>query len=127
MLDSNLRERAEKKVTLDMTTKATEQFIKFLYGFKLADDLDIDIIKELMEYGQMYLIDSLQKASGKKLDVLEKTMSLSSCNFSRTKKIILEWTLALTLCQKNSIRDFSWKRVISTITQKYAGRSWKTK
>ena len=50
-----------------MKTKATEQFVKYLYGFELDDRLDLDILKELMEYGGMYLVDSLQEAAEKKL------------------------------------------------------------
>ena len=69
MLRHNLKEKAEKSSKLDMSTKATEQFVKFLYGFELEADLDIDIVLELMKYGGMYLVDSLQKAAGKKLDV----------------------------------------------------------
>ena len=87
MLNSNLKEQAEKKATLVMTTKATEQFVKFLYGFELAEDLTIDIVKELMEYGQMYLVDSLQKAAGKRLDVLvSKDNVFELLNFFSNKK-----------------------------------------
>ena len=128
MLNSNLKEQAEKKATLVMTTKATEQFVKFLYGFELAEDLTIDIVKELMEYGQMYLVDSLQKAAGKKLDVLvSKDNVFELLNFFRKKKLQLEWTFALSSCPGISKKNFSLKMVISNNTQNYARRSWNSK
>ena len=107
MLNSNLKEKAQKKGTLDMTTKATEQFVKFLYGFELADDLDIDIVKELMEYGQMYLVDSLQKAAGKKLDVLvSKDNVFELLNFFSNKKNNIGLDFCIDFVTKNFNKRF---------------------
>ena len=110
MLNSNLKEQAEKKATLDMTTKATEQFVKFLYGFELADGLDIDIVKELMEYGQMYLVDSLQKAAGKKLDVLvSKDNVFELLNFFSKKKIKIGMDFCIDFVSRNFEKEFLFK------------------
>ena len=110
MLNSNLKEQAEKKATLVMTTKATEQFVKFLYGFELAEDLTIDIVKELMEYGQMYLVDSLQKAAGKKLDVLvSKDNVFELLNFFSEKKIAIGMDFCIELVSRNFEKEFLFK------------------
>ena len=110
MLNSNLREKAQKKATLVMTTKATEQFVKFLYGFELADDLDIDIVKELMEYGQMYLVDSLQKAAGKKLDVLvSKDNVFKLLNFFSKKNNSIGMDFCMDFVSRNFEKEFLFK------------------
>ena len=112
MLNSNLREQAEKKATLDMTTKATEQFVKFLYGFELADGLDIDIVKELMEYGQMYLVDSLQKAAGKKLDVLvSKDNVFELLQFFSDKKNNIGMDFCIDFVSRNFDRTFLMEKI----------------
>ena len=109
MLNSNLKEQAERKATLDMTTKATEQFVKFLYGFEL-DNLNIDIVKELMEYGQMYLIDSLQKAAGKKLDVLLlKDNVFELLQFFSNKKNNIGMDFCIDFVSRNFEKEFLFK------------------
>ena len=106
MLNSSLKEQAEKKGTLDMTTKATEQFVKFLYGFEL-DNLNIDIVKELMEYGQMYLVDSLPKAALNKLDVfVSKDNVFDVLKFFVEKKIEIGMDFCIDFVTKNFDKRF---------------------
>ena len=107
MLGSNLRESAEKCAKLYMSTKATEQFVKYLYGFELDLNLDLDILKELMEYGGMYLVDSLQNAAGRKLKMkLSKDNVFEILDFFARKNIGIGMNLCIDFASLNFEQTF---------------------
>ena len=50
-------------MTLDLTTKATEQFVKFIYGFDIKWCGRNEVLKELLVYGGVYGLGCLQEAA----------------------------------------------------------------
>ena len=53
-----------------MSTLATEQMVKFIYGFDLASDITLDTVKELLVSGGVYGLENLQEAAGEALSKL---------------------------------------------------------
>ena len=56
-------EGTEKVAKLDLSHQALEQFVRFLYGFDLDLDFDLDIITELVFFAAVCGLDDLQKAA----------------------------------------------------------------
>ena len=72
LLNTNFREGTERSATLPLSKKAAELFIRFLYGFELDEDRDVDIVDEsdtdtyldLIAYGGVCGLMCLQDAVG---------------------------------------------------------------
>ena len=66
-LTGDFKESHEKKIHFKTySTKAVQQFIRFLYGFELEQN-DLQIAKDLTVMGGVYNIPSLQKAAAEAL------------------------------------------------------------
>jgi len=65
LLNTNFKEGTEKVAKLDLSHKASEKFVKFLYGFSLSWDKSkhFEILKELIFYAGMCGLGCLQKAA----------------------------------------------------------------
>ena len=70
LTNSNFREKNEESANIAMSTQATEQMVRFIYGFDLATDLPLYILKELLVSGGMYGLEKLQEAAGEALKEL---------------------------------------------------------
>ena len=70
-LTGDFKESHEKKIHLKTySTKAVQQFIRFLYGFELEQEelkKDLQLAKDLTVMGGVYNIPSLQKAAAEAL------------------------------------------------------------
>ena len=66
LLESNFREKNEESANIAMSSLATEQMVRFIYGF----DLPLDIVKELLVYGGVYGLENLQETAGEALKEL---------------------------------------------------------
>ena len=70
-LTGEFKESHEKKIRLKTySTKAVQQFIRFLYGFELEQEelkKDLQLAKDLTVMGGVYNIPSLQKAAAEAL------------------------------------------------------------
>ena len=62
LLNTNI-DGGEKVAKLDLSHQASEQFVKFLYGFDLDLNFDLDIVTELVFYAGVCGLDDLQKAA----------------------------------------------------------------
>ena len=75
LLRASFKENTERSGKLNMSAKAVEQLVKFVYGFDIDIDLrsfvgdndDWKALKELLIYGGVYGLDGLQKAAEKHL------------------------------------------------------------
>lgn len=65
MVKGDFKEKKEKTIQFpNFSDHAVKTFIKFLYGFNLRkEDLKLDIVKELLQIGEMYNVKSLTNAA----------------------------------------------------------------
>ena len=85
MMLHDCEEKKTKRIELKKFSEdATEQFVKFLYGFELEQD-DLETVKELLYMGGLYDVEDLQKAaSGFIVDNLTKENVFDVMEFAKT-------------------------------------------
>lgn len=103
LTNSNFREKNEQSATLAMSTLATEQMVKFIYGFDLASDLTLDIVKELLVSGGVYGLENLQEAAGEALSKL-----LTKENVFELLDLVKEYRTegAINVCAEFAAKNF---------------------
>ena len=89
MLGSNFREKGEKQVKLPLSTEASNQLIKILYGFELEAETSLEALKELIYYGGVCGVEILRDAAG---EILKKYLN---------KENVFE---VLKYCKKNEAK-----------------------
>ena len=65
----------DKRMEVAASSEAMNQFVKFLYGFELEDDLSQEIVKELVQIGGVY-DEHLQKAG---TELLKRHLTKEMC------------------------------------------------
>ena len=109
MLGSNFREKGEKQVKLPLSTEASNQLIKFLYGFELEAETSLEAVKELIYYGGVCGVESLRDAAG---EILKKHLNkenvfevLKYCKENEAK-------VAIKRCSETIIETFPKKYLL---------------
>ena len=113
LLNTNFREGSEKSATLPLSTPAAEQFIRFLYGFELDNDCDIDTIKDLIAYGGVCGLKCLQDAVATVIEAQRHEFSDKNTLFDIldfVKKNNAE--LAVKICIDSAVLFFSKKYLL---------------
>ena len=85
------KEKRKKKIELEeFSVIATEQFVKFLYGFELEHEdfqKDLELVKELLIMGGLYDVEDLQRAASKFIyDHFTKKNVFDVMEFAKTNK-----------------------------------------
>ena len=96
---SDFKEKAEKRIELPYSTRAIEQFVKFLYGFELEDESSLEVVKDLIKMGGVYSVPNLQNAASMSLPKLLTRCKILAeitqmMDFAKTHQA----TAALELC-----------------------------
>ena len=103
LLTGNWIEKDQRSLPLPLSTEATTQLVKFLYGFELEAGLGLDTLKELISYGGVCAVASLQDAAGSLLGKLvNKENVFQTFEFSKQNKA----KVATESCLKIIVKDF---------------------
>ena len=103
LLTGNWIEKDKRSLPLPLSTEATTQLVKFLYGFELEAGLGLDTLKELISYGGVCAVASLQDAAGSLLGKLvNKENVFQTFEFSKQNKA----KVATESCLMTIVKDF---------------------
>ena len=111
MLGSGFREKGEKLAKLPLSTEATNQLIKFLYGFELEAETSLEAVMELIYYGGVCGVESLRDAAG---EILKKYLNkenvfevLKYCKKNEAK-------VAVKSCSETIVNNFDKKFLLES-------------
>ena len=86
-MSRNFREGSGRSATLNISTEATEQLVKFLYGFETDKTLSLPTVKELIVYAGVCGLKNLEEALEDNLKtLLTKENAFDLMKFSKEER-----------------------------------------